>query len=1357
MPLGLLLCRKYAPHRFSIADRNHGRSIHREIALACLLAMALPLQYASAQMKAKAPSRPVPAPRFGALGAEAAIERCTETTSTGPRPVNESEPETRVKLPGPQHVLPTGDHHDEDVEINGVNCFVPRGEYAFRNVNIWGGGSLTFEDAAINFHAHSILVENGGTLEAGFDTPITGPVTIWLYGSAADGIPSITCKSGPMCGVPTTIWNSNPNVPMKMVPMPSTPCKAAGAPPVGSDCFYQYEKLDSTDADGAFFGRKVLALSYGGTIFLRGAKGIRSGAMDAAPSDSGTSWVRLTEDLKAGVSKFHVDRAVPTWVNKDQIVLTSTDYLPGHSEQLTIQSVGSDAKGTVINLQAPTKYPHYGTAYDYSGLPANAGPQDDPNRPKSLLARHLETRAAVALLTRSIMIASEGASPVFADRYSPHFTSGYYGGHTVMRAGFKQLQIQGVEYYQLGQGGIIGRYPIHFHMDRKVPLPTVDPLFQGTYVTDSSIHDSNTRFITVHATQGVLLARNVGYRSIGHGFYLEDATEINNRLYSNIGIQARAAVYDDLNDREVPGILARPGESGAEVFPFHSDYDHPSVFWIMNTWNDLQYNVAVGAGTCGACYWMPPSAISGSSVYETWDSYAGMQTTDRAGVAPMMNFVGNSCSTAMNALETVGDTAPCLGVVSGFSTLGNTLGAVPNPTPTDYPNVNAGLRQHATLCDAANQADCTQVPICTGLNGGEADCAATVIDHFTTSFNWASKNFAAVWLRGWWYLMQNSAITDVQGGGLTSVTGGGYTRSDAAQGFWNLSLRNLFVGNTQPNTSNGVPDNAAASNAGPFNPYALSCPYNGDHCVSTADGISIPVDSFGNAQRLFNIYDGPVFEDSDAFADIHTTKVGTLSECKAPVGGNNNPGECQRLGWENAYQQGVLQSPQGNLPNNDCILPNAAIAWKQPNGFYYPPAFHSKNLAFKDVDIRHYVVEPLWKPNSFVTDFDKVKSAYCTWEPGLFGANFTDIDRQTELSDDDGALTGLVSTTVGDAISEPTISVNKDPFFNSPLVTPECSSSIPGTEATADTSPYQYASTVVYHYCSHIGTKGEVVAGCAEWGGNCTDQSCSGVPLYRQYLTNDEFTAFQKDPTTRPTIHLMGQVSVQRSNLTVNHGSYYIDTTLSAAQQTGANPNIFMKNEIYYIFFPFATSAFHQTYSMYVGNVSQAEGEATVQPARVQLPDQKYITKTTEGNWITGKTYDPKTGLLTVTIDLGQQGNEFATDREQFCQPTSYCSYNKATKTCGCNPNNPACKKADMVCSWGVRDIDCPIAGCFGFAITMPDAFVATKQPGLPPVPIRFTGDPGSDTYFNKGNVTFFNVSSGIAGSCRYPAPPEQP
>jgi hypothetical protein len=36
------------------------------------------------------------------------------------------------------------------------------------------------------------------------------------------------------------------------------------------------------------------------------------------------------------------------------------------------------------------------------------------------------------------------------------------------------------------------------------------------------------------------MARNVGYASIGHGYYLEDGTETDNKLYANIGVFARA-------------------------------------------------------------------------------------------------------------------------------------------------------------------------------------------------------------------------------------------------------------------------------------------------------------------------------------------------------------------------------------------------------------------------------------------------------------------------------------------------------------------------------------------------------------------------------------------------------------------------------------------------------------------------------------------------------------------------------------------------------------------------------------------------------------------------------------------------
>lgn len=1259
-------------------------------------------------------------------------------------------------------VLPAG-NADTDLEVNGNTCVVDgtaaNGTYVYRNVNIWGGGKLNFADAKIDFHAHSILVENGGTLQAGASAPVVGPITIWLYGDPDDGIAPITCKSSPTCGVPPDIWTSNTSMATKTMPVgPCTPASNFGTSPVGNDCFYQYDVLDPNGPAGAYFSRKSLALSYGGTIYLRGAKGIRGGAIDATPSDSGTSWVRLTDTVATGTSSFHVDRPVPTWGSGDHIVLTSTDYLQGHNEEAVIESVSSDAQGTKITLQKNLQFPHNGTAYDFSSLPSTSGPQDDPNRPATLPSRHLETRAAVALLTRSIMVASEGTNPVLSDRSVDHFPpDSFYGGQTIMRQGFSTYQVQGVEFYHLGQGGVIGRYPVHFHMDRKVPQPDATIPFAGTYIADSSIHDSMTRFITVHATQGLLISRNVGYRSIGHGFYLEDATEINNRLYSNIGIESRAGVDDGLNPRQVPGILARAGDSGADVFPFHSDYDHPTVFWVPNAWNDFRYNVAVGAGTCGACYWFPPSINSGPSVYETWDSYASMQTAGRGGLAPMMNFVGNSCSTAMNSLETVGNTGPCLGVVAAGDPNTAKLHAIANPNPlpdNKYPVMDGGLRQHATVCPAGNQNNCSTVPICSGTGPNEAGCVVTTLDHYTTSFNWAQKNFAAVWLRGWWYLLRDSAVTDVQSGGLTFVTGGGYTRSDAAQGFWNLSQRTLFVGNTQTNNpATVVPENPYASNAGPFNPFALKCPDpNQPYCISAADDATFEIDSFSGAQRMISIYDGPSFEDSDAFMDVHTTDIGTLGQCKP---GGNNAGSCRASGWMNAYQSGAMQVPPGNDLSNRCVLPNAAIAWKQPNGFYYPPAFHSRNIAFQNVDIRHFVVQPLWQPQSFTPNIPGIQNTYCAWESADF-TQFTDVDRQTELSDDDGAITGLVSGTPPN--NEPSISITKDAFYNAPLVTPECASAPPkpaqGAEPTVDTSPYQYVTTAIFPTCA---APGAIIGGCrANWGISCSNQQCYGVPLYRQFLTNDEFTAYQANPKNRPSIRMMGQGNGQRSTMTVNHGNYYIDTTLSATDQSSASvTNVFLPNRQYEIYFIYATPQTKQTYSLYIGNVTQPEAMAAVTPGTVNINDDSFpFTANPSGNWITNKQYDTTTGVLTVTVDLSQQASVFASDKPKFCQPQTYCSIQN-DGSCGCAPGSD-CKDAS-VCAWSNKEIDCPVNGCFGFAIRMPASFIAAKQPNLPPAPIHFVGDPGSDPYFAPGTVQFYNVNQSISGAqCHYDMPPVQ-
>ncbi len=749
--------------------------------------------------------------------------------------------------------------------------------------------------------------------------------------------------------------------------------------------------------------------------------------------------------------------------------------------------------------------------------------------------------------------------------------------------------------------------------------------------------------------RGITLARNVGYKSIGHGYYLEDATEINNRLYSNVGISVRGALADEAtNPRMVPGILdvtvdqmnqlfppapAPPVKAGDQILdrpPYNTDVITPTAFWITNTWNDFQYNVAVGAGACGACYWMPPMGVSGPSQYETWKSYASMQKNPGLyGAVPLLNFKGNSCSAAMAAIVTVGQTNTCVGVLfgKGTSTQNSLVSVVnPNPIPTSaYPLEQFGQRLKATVC---NQDDCSIAPPCTPRGPGLVYCVPFVIDHFTTSFNWAPLNFSSIWLRGSWFLLENSAVTDIQNGGVTFISGGGYTRSDAAQGYWAVLKNSILVGNTQPNVNDGFPANPFASNAGPFTPKGINCPYNPNFCISLADGIVFVGSNFGTNQRLFNIYDGPSSQFNNIYADVNVTNVGTVDDCKGPAGGNDQQGNCTTLKYFNAYTIGVLQYPQTNQKTNKCFLPNAAIGWKQPNGFYYPPAFNSDHLVFSNVDIRHFVIQPQYEPNSFTENTTAIKNTYCSWQYGMFSDSYTDIDRQTELTDNDGSLTGLTANDTGkapDPTTGPTISVTKDSFYNAPLVTDECASGQPASAptacksgATADTSPYEYFTIAVVAECARNKAtcrNNDMDYWTSEVG--CTNPLCYGVPLYRENLTK------QEPATSRPSIRMMGQVSAQRSVLTLNHVNYYIDTTVPLSVQNpnnGGRPvNVFLPNQNYDFFFLFAGNSAKQSYSMYIGKgLTDSEAQATFTSGRMPINDNSFPFDPTEtGPWAT--------------------------------------------------------------------------------------------------------------------------------------------
>ena len=1316
------------------------------------------------------------------------------------------------------------DNYKTDLKVTGtceINGTPAQGKallYVFHNVNIVNGGKLIFhDDFDIDFYAESILVENGGSLiavstnigflprasQAGSVLPFQKRLTFHLWGALNDA--GITCASDPQpggapCGIPDPVWAANPIMAMSLMknPPPSPPKPknvACNSIPgysqflPGDDCFYQYEiqdKQDKAAGTKAFFGHKVLAVSFGGTLQLFGSRGVsylQNGQQctpsvpntECNPAFTGTSWVRLTGST--GATKISLSRTVD-WKKGDEIVVTPTDYLPSHAEKVILAKDASATGGNMLELEEPgLEYDHRATTFSLGSMPKDIGPQNDPNVPD--INRAVDTRAAVGLLTRNIQIVSQGDLP--SDGFP--VSAGYFGGHTIVRQGFASYQVQGVMFYQLGQGGVIGRYPIHFHMARKTPQPTADandptpePL---NYVKDCSIWDSMTRWVTVHATEGMYFARNVGFESIGHGYYLEDATEIDNRFYSNLGVLARAAIQDkEHNPRQVPGILAdtrprNPAEHNDDYFPYRSDYNHPTIFWITNGWNDFQYNFAAGAATCGACYWWLPASDSGLSQYQKWDGYASQQIAQnsptnytRAGMTPMNIFVGNSCVAAMSSFQMNGQTAECLGV-SGDG--GRGLSAVPSSAPPGpdgrflpeqpfniyYPVV--GEVHNPTICNAADGNCAVNVSPCDAADTFST-CAVTHLDHYTSSFNFAQTNFAAVWLRKGWNLVTNSAFTDVQSGGLNFITGGGYTRSDVSLGEWMVARNSVFIGHTQD------PDeNSYALDVGPFNGLSgLSCDNKGtsgrDHCEYAAGGVSFNLPIFPG-QKLLNIYDGPSQQANNGYININVSKV---EDCASSSEGN-----CWKSKIPLAWNFGVLQ----NQESSECYIPNAAIGWKQPNGFYYPPAFHSRDLYFDNVDIRHFVVEPLFvtlKPgenNPFAQDQDKVDTRYCTHSADMFSASFNNIDRQTVLNDDDGTLTGLVGKEGGE--EHESISINEDSFFNAPLTTPECLSDInvkpkspPDIVATARTSPYEWVSTAIIADCAIVQKVGaqqcfDTTDQRMKWSIPCTNTSCRGVPLYREYLVSGE------TKTNPPQIRMMGQATSQRSTLSLNHASYYIDTTQNCTSQGGCpkcieidpnnsnkcitydpantwRPSIFLGGHTYYVYFLYAKATMKQKYDIYVGPNTN-DTELDVKPIR--LDPNNYGIQDATGNFVNG-TY--ANNILTVTVDLTGQGDAFNESKKLFCRPKSYCE-SKSDGSCGCLPGSGCTQDSD--CAWGPTDMDCPVdpanpngMQCFGFRFTMPAKFLAPPVP-MPPPQDLFV-DFATDPYFQPGTVTFAQGSA---------------
>jgi len=254
------------------------------------------------------------------------------------------------------------------------------------------------------------------------------------------------------------------------------------------------------------------------------------GGMDFHGSPMNRTWVKLGADVKKGDNAVSLVEGVTGWRVGDKVIVTGTkdpDERAGvvFTEEATIKAVD----GTRLTLDSALQYDHSGTG---------------------------EYRGEVANLSRNVVVESADAAARGHTMYHRH-SSG---------------SISYAEFRHLGKEGVLGRYALHFHL--------AGDTMRGSSVIGASIWDSGNRWLTIHGTNYLVVRDCVGYKSVGHGFFLEDGTEVYNVFDRNLAVQAKRG-------KRLP----------KQVLPF--DHNDGAGFWWANSRNTFTRNVTCENGRYG--------------------------------------------------------------------------------------------------------------------------------------------------------------------------------------------------------------------------------------------------------------------------------------------------------------------------------------------------------------------------------------------------------------------------------------------------------------------------------------------------------------------------------------------------------------------------------------------------------------------------------------------------------------------------------------------------------------------------------------------------------------------------------------
>jgi hypothetical protein len=254
------------------------------------------------------------------------------------------------------------------------------------------------------------------------------------------------------------------------------------------------------------------------------------GRMDLHGAPLSRTWVKLGATARKGDAVVTLDEPVTGWKTGDRVFVTATNYQTYKKSTTTEEHTMQGMVGTRLILDRPLEVEHVGEGV---------------------------YRGEVANLSRNVIV--ESSDPQ-GER-----------GHTMYHRS-SAGSIGYAEFRRLGKRGVLGRYSLHYHL--------CGDTMRGSSVIGASIWDSGNRWLTIHGTNYLVVRDNVGYQSVGHGFFLEDGTEVYNVLDRNLAVGARRG-------RPLP----------KQALPF--DANNGAGFWWSNSLNTFTRNVAADNGEYG--------------------------------------------------------------------------------------------------------------------------------------------------------------------------------------------------------------------------------------------------------------------------------------------------------------------------------------------------------------------------------------------------------------------------------------------------------------------------------------------------------------------------------------------------------------------------------------------------------------------------------------------------------------------------------------------------------------------------------------------------------------------------------------